>query len=396
MAEKRKDSKGRVLKTGESERADGRYQYRFTQNGKRHTLYANTLKELREKEDEAQKSKEQKIDYMKGRITLIEMCEVFMETKQNIRPSTRVSYESAIKNFEKYNIGRLAIADITPSDVKKMCIEQAKEFKYNTIKGYLGVLNQIFKMACEDDIIQRNPCSFKLSNVISNDKTARYAITDEEADAFINALTMFDSSQKYVRLAVFLLHTGLRIGECQALTISDIDFKKRTVFVNKQVSESGDKRHIATTKTMAGVRIVPLNDAAYSALKEEIELNPPGGFVLDGYTGFIFHHNNTTIWSPSIRYNFNMAVDRYNEKKTPDMIPLPHITPHILRHTFCSRLVQKNFPPKALQYIMGHSDVRVSLDIYTHTSTEWILNEFAQIMTPSLTPNLTPKNQTVV
>lgn len=333
---------------------------------------------------------------MKGRITLSEMCEVFMKTKQNLRPSTRVSYESAIKNFKKYNIGCLAIADIMPSDVKKMCIEQTEEFKYSTIKGHLVILNQIFKMACEDNVVQRNPCNFKLSNVISNDKTARYAITEEEADAFINALTMFGSSQKYVRLAIFLLHTGLRIGECQALTMSDIDFEKRTVSVNKQVTELGNKKHIATTKTTAGVRIIPLNDVAYSALKEEIELNPPEDFALDGYTGFVFHHNNTTLWSPNIRYNFNMAVDKYNEKRSPNMIPLPHITPHILRHTFCSRLVQKNIPPKALQYIMGHSSVRVSLDTYAHTSTEWILNEFTQIMTPNLTPNLTPKDQTLV
>lgn len=70
MAEKRKDSKGRVLKTGESERADGRYQYRFTQGTKRHTIYANTLKELREKEDEILKPDKKTVIMQEAKLLL--------------------------------------------------------------------------------------------------------------------------------------------------------------------------------------------------------------------------------------------------------------------------------------------------------------------------------------
>ena len=70
------------------------------------------------------------------------------------------------------------------------------------------------------------------------------------------------------------------------------------------------------------------------------------------------------------------------------MIQLPHITPHILRHAFCSKLAQSGINPKALQYIMRHASVEVTMGTYTHISPTWALQEFAQINTPLLTPKL--------
>ena len=58
-------------------------------------------------------------------------------------------------------------------------------------------------------------------------------------------------------------------------------------------------------------------------------------------------------------------IKKYN--KTHD-VPLPHITPHTLRHTFCTRLAQKNMNPKNLQYIMGHSNIVITLNLYAHAS----------------------------
>ena len=69
-------------------------------------------------------------------------------------------------------------------------------------------------------------------------------------------------------------------------------------------------------------------------------------------------------------------IKKYN--KTYD-VPLPHITPHTLRHTFCTRLAQKNMNPKNLQYIMGHSDISLTLNRYTHLKYEDAEREMAKV-----------------
>lgn len=94
LNEKRKDSKGRILKTGESQRKDGIYQYRYTDfRGKRQTVYASTLQELRQKEKEIQKQIDDGIDYEAGQITVIELLEKYISLKKGVRYNTQVGYQ---------------------------------------------------------------------------------------------------------------------------------------------------------------------------------------------------------------------------------------------------------------------------------------------------------------
>ena len=93
MSEKRKDNKGRILRTGESQRKDLIYQYRYTDiRGKRQTVYSSDLKELREKEKEIQKQLDDGIDYAAGKITVIQLLERYISIKQGVRYNTKVGY----------------------------------------------------------------------------------------------------------------------------------------------------------------------------------------------------------------------------------------------------------------------------------------------------------------
>ncbi len=390
MAEKRKDSKGRILKTGETERSDGRYQYRFTQNGRRYTLYASTLKELREKEDGVQKAKWNNIDYRQGQLTVSELCDILLEQKANLRPTTKERYQTSIKVIQSTDISCMKISEVTIRDVKRWCVEQCKRYKPGTVRTRFQLLKQVFSIAYNDRIIDRNPCHFEFHSVVSAMPTEKKSLTVRQSEQFIQALKDDKFASKFSRLAILLLHTGIRVGECLALTKDDINFEQRLLHINKQVVRYAGQLHIAQTKTNAGERYVPLDDEAINALAEELSIHPPTNDIYDGYNGVIFYAKKGLVHHSVIVHSFRAAIKKYNVKHSSENELLPDITPHMLRHTFCSVMAERGLPLKVLQYVMGHSDPRITLSVYTHISQQWVESAFHQVSTTNLTPFLTP------
>lgn len=120
MSAKRKDNKGRILKTGESQRKDLIYQCRYTDfRGKRQTVYASTLQELRQKEKEIQKQVDDGLDYEAGQITVIELLEKYIGLKQGVRYNTRVGYQFVLNLARKEDFGHRKISTIKLSDAKQ-------------------------------------------------------------------------------------------------------------------------------------------------------------------------------------------------------------------------------------------------------------------------------------
>ena len=120
MSEKRKDHKGRILRTGESQRKDLIYQYRYTDiQGKRQTIYSSDLKELREKEKEIQKQLDEGIDYAAGKATVIALVERYISLKQGVRYNTKVGYNFVLNLIKKEDFGYRQIRDIKVSDAQQ-------------------------------------------------------------------------------------------------------------------------------------------------------------------------------------------------------------------------------------------------------------------------------------
>ena len=125
MSNKRKDSKGRILHTGESQRKDGTYDYRYTDStNKRHSIYAHTLEELRMKEEEILKWKMDGFSYAAGGITVLELLERYINMKKRaVRYTTRSGYQFVQGVVERYSFGQRKIRDIRVSDAKMWFIE---------------------------------------------------------------------------------------------------------------------------------------------------------------------------------------------------------------------------------------------------------------------------------
>ena len=384
MSEKRKDNKGRILRTGESQRKDLSYQYRYTDiQKKRRTVYASDLRELREKEKEIQRQLDDGVDYAAGKITVIKLLERYISLKQGVRYNTKVGYNFVMNLVKKEDFGYLQIRDIKVSDAQKWIMKLHDDGKgYSTITSVRGVIKPAFQMAYNEDIIRKNPFDFKLADVVPNDSQKRIAMTDEQQKIWMGFIREDKTYKKYYDEFAGLLGTGMRVSEFCGLTKSDLDFQNRRIKVDKQlVRERGGKYYVEKTKTECGVRFIPMTNDVYRSLKNILANRPKlkTEMIVDGYSGFLLmDKNGHPKVALHIENEMRWAMKKY-KKLHPDQ-PLPDITPHVFRHTFCTNMANAGMDIKTLQYLMGHSDVGVTLNVYTHASYDRAAEQMTKIV----------------
>ena len=390
---KRRDSKGRVLQMGENQLDDGRYVYRYTNPyGQRKTVYSWRLtasdpmpagkrkdKSLREKIKEIEKNL--RLEICCEDITVCELVEKYLMTKTGVKHSTQTGYKFVQNILAKEPFGQRKIASIKTSDAKIFLIKMQEAGKgYSTICSVRGVLRPAFQMAADDDMIVKNPFQFELHTVVVNDSVKRDVLTREQERKFLQFILEDDHYSQYYDAIYILFKTGLRISEFCGLTIKDIDFKKKVVKVNHQIQRTSDMRYICEkTKTENGVREVPMTPDVVDAFKRIIKMSPKPKIepVVDGYSGFLFLDKNG---KPKVALHwekyFQLSVAKYNKIYR---VQLPQITPHVCRHTFCTNMAKSGMNPKVLQYIMGHGDISVTLDTYTHIKSEDAIAEMERL-----------------
>lgn len=397
--QRRKDSKGRVLKTGESERKDGTYMYRYSDaGGTRRSVYAPDLKALREKEEEIEKDFRDGLKYTKAEITIAELLETMLSLKCSLSLSTRTNYSSALTYLKKFSFLNTPIKHVKTASAKSFILEIAPGHKFSTISRYKAILRSAFKMACEDDILLRNPFDFSLKDLLQNDAEQKSALSFEQTKAFFNFVHARKSYSKYEDDFRILLGTGLRISEFCGLTIDDIDFEHRRIHVNHQLNYQSVNHHnewlIRKPKTKSGNRFVPMSDEVYQCLQNELKnrRHLDSEPIVDGYTNFVFlsKSKNGSLLCENRFIQTLHHLEKSYQKENPNGPELPHLTPHLFRHTFCTNAINSGMNIKTVQYIMGHSDVGTTLRIYTHTSQEIAFHDFYKIMNTQSTQNDAP------
>ena len=371
MSEKRKDNKGRLLRTGESQRKDLTYQFRYTDvTGKRRTFYAKDLKELRKQEDKIQREIDAGVKYCEGNINVIELVERYVALKQGVRHATKVGYNFVLNLIRKEDFCYRRINTIKTSDAKLWFMKLQKDGRgYSTITSVRGVVKPAFQMACDEDIIRKNPFAFSLAGVVINDSKKREALTPAEQDIFMTFVREDSHYRCYYDEFNVLLGTGMRVSEFCGLTLSDLDFENRKIRVEKQlIKEKGGVYHVEKTKTESGVRFIPMSDEVYQSLKNLVanRKNPQKELMVNGYTGFLLlDKNGNPKVGLHLDHHMQWTMKKYRRTREE---PLPTITPHVLRHTFCTNMANAGMDLKGLQYLMGHSDAGVTMNVYTHTS----------------------------
>ena len=396
MSEKRRDNRNRILRNGESQRQDGRYAYKYKDlNGEIKFVYSWRLDKndrtpagkarelsLREKEKQIQQDLFNQIVPNGGNMTVLELVEKYLSLKVNVRHNTQANYNFVKGILKKEPFGSMRIDKVKLSDAKAWLIKLQKDGRgYSTIHSVRGVVRPAFEMAVNDDLIRKNPFGFELATVVVNDSVTREAITRAQERAFLKFIQEDNCYRKYYDGIYILFNTGLRISEFCGLTLSDIDFKKKRIRVDHQLQRKRDMEYIIEdTKTKSGERYVPMSQQVMDCFRRIIDNRkaPNQEPMIDSYTGFLFlDKNGMPLVALHWEHYFKHILNKYNSIYK---VQLPKITPHVCRHTFCSNMAKSGMSPKTLQYIMGHSDISVTLNTYTHLNFDDAKVEFDRVM----------------
>lgn len=391
MAERRLDSKRKVLRKGESQRADGTYDYRWTsRNGKRHSIYAKTLEELRRKEEQVMRDKSDGIKVEAQNVTINDVFDLWCDLKRGLKDNTFQNYKYMYTQFVQPDFGKSRIVRLKKSDVKRFYNMLADErgLKVATIDNIHTVLHQVLDMAVDDNYIRHNPSSNVLKELKQShnfDTEKRKALTVEEQKLFLTFLKNSRQYNHWYPIFALMLGSGLRVGEATGLRWCDVDLKAKEIYVNHTLvyynhAQNGCYFGVNTPKTKAGNRTVPMLDLVRDALLQEKERQAFNELkckvTVDAYTDFIFinrfgnvQHQGTL--NKALRRIIRDCNDEVLAKDENATVLLPRFSCHNLRHTFTTRLIEAGVNPKVVQDTLGHKDISTTLGIYASVTNDF-------------------------
>lgn len=375
----RRDKKKRKLRPGETVRADGRYQFKYQLNGKPKFFYSWKLeptdplpagkkpcKSLRELEKDLDIRSAICPNHDDDTMTVMELVQRYLAIKTGVKPNTRTNYNFVVNLLAKDPFSQKPIGKVKMSDAKLWLVKMQSEGKgYSSIHSVRGVVRPAFQMAVDDEILWRNPFNFEMKEILINDSVKREAVSRKDMRLFLEFLKNDWHYKKYYEAVFILFHTGLRISEFCGLTVGDIDMGKRTINVDKQLQrDTTGRRYIISTKTKAGARMLPMTEEVYQCFAEILRFRKPPKVeaMIDGYGNFLYYDKNgNPLVAMHWEHYFGRAVNKYNRIYR---YQLPTITPHVCRHTYCTNMALSGVSAKTLQYLMGHSDISITLNVY--------------------------------
>ena len=386
MSEKRRDSKNRILRSGESQRKDGRYAYKYIDTtGKPQFVYSWKLEatdstpqgkpdglSLREKEKQIRRDIEDAIIPRGGEMTVLDLVKKYLSQKTGVRHNTEANYNFVLNIIKKEDFGRQRIDRVKLSDAKCWLIKLQQDGRgYISIHSIRGVVRPAFQMAVDDDLIRKNPFEFQLATVVVNDSVTREAITRKQERAFLEFVKGDKHFSRYYDGIYILFKTGLRISEFVGLTLADLDMENRKISVNHQLQRKRNMEYIIEdTKTASGTREISMTDDVYQCFQRIIASRPRPKTepMIGGRCGFLYlDKDGKPMVALHWEHYFKHICQKYNSIYK---VQMPKVTPHVCRHTFCSNMAKSGMNPKTLQYLMGHSDMGVTLNTYTHLGFE--------------------------
>ena len=343
----RRDKKRRILRPGESVRIDGKYQFKYMVDGKPKFFYSWKLeptdplppgrkpcRSLREMEDSLEVRLVICPNANSDSMTVLELVQRYLLLKKSVKPNTLTNYRFVVNALKKEPFSQKAIGKVKMSDAKLWLIKMQSEGKgYSTIHSIRGVVRPAFQMAVDDEILWRNPFNFEMKDVLINDSVRREALSKRDMRIFLE----FIRKDEY-----------------------------RTINVDKQLQKSNSKYYILSTKTKAGARLLPMTDEVYRCFVTVLRQRRPPKVepIIDGVGQFLFYDNRGfPMVAQHWQKYFQHILKKYNSTYK---YQLPKITPHVCRHTYCTNMALSGVSAKTLQYLMGHSDIGITLNVYTH------------------------------
>lgn len=387
------DKTGKELPKGITLRKDGRYQGRYTYNGKRYSIYDTDLKALQKKLRDAKYEVEHGIHAKPEKITLDAWFHIWIEEykENNVKKGTILTYGQVYKDYIKKELGNKLIKDIRAEQIQKLYNNLYKQgYSISIIKLVRAVLSGMMKQAIKNEIIIKDVMTL-VTLPKEKKKGERRVLSIEEQQMLIE----YSKESKFEVLILLGLSTGMRIGEMLALEWKDINFKKQTLKVTGTLKYYGGRgTEKDTPKTSSSCREIPLLPSMVNLLKKhkkeqiahKLQLGDRWNPVKN-LEDLVFLQEfgspfNATLFEKKLKCFINKAnkmeyIRAEEENREPRELKV--FTPHTLRHTFATRALENGIPPKVVQEILGHSSITMTLDLYTHVLPQTKSEELKKI-----------------
>ena len=359
-----------------NQRKDGLYYKEKKYKGKRYVFTSTDKKEVEAKVIEFENNINRGAVINDKNIKFSDWCDTWLELykKKNIEKATYQMYESVIKNYLKPDLGFYKISAIRESHVMDMLNNMDKKGITRRKDIALLTVKQILEKAVDNDYVYKN--------VAKNIKIKKHVAKEKEPlpQNYIDLLQKYAKNDSRAFLGYFMIYTGVRKEELVPLTYADIDFDKKTLRINKAVHFEKNQPVLKNTKNEE-IRYVPLVDDLFSLLEQK------QGLLFPNEKGKMMSDTTTKRKITYINNFIREKIEEENSKKKEneeEEIFKP-FTAHQLRHTYACLLHKAGIPLKEAQYFMGHKDVKMLLNIYTHLddkdkeTASNLLNNFSKI-----------------
>lgn len=382
----------RKLPKGIREKGKG-FEARAQVNGVKICIYGEDLEQLLKDLEIAKNRARGNMDFDPEKITLDEWYGVwFNQVKvHKIKETSIAPMNRVYKRTFGFHLGAERIKDIRPLDIQRSLNAMHSDgIATSTLKDGLVQMRDCMEYALANQLIKSNPCIVIEIPWSIPKAEEEIALTQEEQNDFLSYM----EDNWYKELFYFMCLSGVRVGEAGALKWNDIDFDKKTVRIKGSLSCQyceGVKRMVITApKTVNSIRTIPFlgemeeilrsQKAKQDRLKEELG----GRFRSSGdFDDLVF---TTTMGSPCVRYIVQKEINKYLDRRSEEEAALAvkegrkprtfrKFHPHTLRHTFATRCFEKGMDPKVVQKLMGHSNISITLNIYTHVMESKMASE---------------------
>lgn len=350
-------------------RPDGRYATStivgYTDDGKpkRKTLYGRTITELDKKVAEFKSLQNKGIIINDEGITVAQWGTKWLKLYKSAKEyNTYAMYLNALNTHIIPALGGIRLSALKSYHIQEMLNNIISVGHHRTAEIVRLTIKQIIQQAIINEYIYKD-VSLKVS-LPQSEKKEKRALTANEM-SLIKQSKLTQRERTFVDL---LYYTGVRRGEALALTVKDIDFINRKLIINKNLILKDGESHIKNSpKTNAGNRLIPLPTKLLSELKEYLT-NTSSIYLFTKQNGELMTKSSFRRFWDNILDKMNIAAggDKFSRSETAIRLIPKDITPHIFRHTYATNLYYAGIDVKTAQHLLGHSNIQITLEIYTH------------------------------